>query len=468
MAPKNLLILSDSAAGTTGLGRIARELANRIHSDLSDVFRVGVAGVGGNYSSKLPYPNYPIQNLQSMVPMDLPRIWQDFAGDEPGITLTIWNLAWVSWLACPERLPVWHPLREFLLPTPAKPESLSEAQWAKFTPQMQRVIGKSKPAPFKKWLYCPVDGDLPDGTMGKDAEPVLKGFDRVLAYTKYGAGVIARTLRTPEIKGRLWESNVPSLPHGLDSSVFYPRDKAEARRTLIHRLSEGKTELPINNDVTLLGCVATNSFRKDWGLAFETAAELLKKGLNVFLWGHSNGLGTDGNPQLYWNLLGLANQFGLGQRVILTTHNIADEDMAWCYSACDCTLGIGSEGWGYPLAESLACGVPVVHMSYAGGTDYVPEEYQVDAPAYRLESKWMIRRPSFVASEWADRVIFCLTPEGKALAKLPDYIRWENAWPEWKQWLVAGVNRGMEAPETNEGAPADLAASNNRDSAGGD
>ena len=284
MAPENLLILSDSAAGHTGLGRIGRELANNIYRDLSDVFRVGVCGVGGNYSSRLPYPNYPIQNLQNMIPVDLPRIWQDFAGDEGGTVLAIWNLSWLGWLACPERLPVWHPLREFLLPTAEKPESLSDAQWSKLNPQMQRIIGKSKPAPFKKWLYCPVDGDLPDGTLGKEAEPVLRGFDRVLAYTKYGAEVINKTIGTqywPPRDGATTETlaekrTIPNLPHGLDSTVFYPRDKAEARRTLIHRLSEGKTQLPIEDNVVLLGCVATNSFRKDWGLAFETAAELLK------------------------------------------------------------------------------------------------------------------------------------------------------------------------------------------------
>ena len=84
MAPENLLILSDSASGITGLGRIGRDLALNIHRDLSDVFRVGVCGVGGNYSSRLPFPNYPIQNLQNMVPVDLPRIWQDFAGDDGG------------------------------------------------------------------------------------------------------------------------------------------------------------------------------------------------------------------------------------------------------------------------------------------------------------------------------------------------------------------------------------------------
>ena len=114
--------------------------------------------------------------------------------------------------------------------------------------------------------------------------------------------------------------------------------------------------------------------------------------------------------------------------------------MAWCYSACDATLGIGSEGMGYPLMESLGCGVPVVHMNYAGGTDFVPQEFLVEPAGYRLESKWMIRRPAFHASEWADKVIYCLTPEAKELAKIPESMKWTNVWEKWKAWLTEGIH----------------------------
>lgn len=450
-----LLILSDSVAGVTGLGRIARELADRIHADLSDVFKVGVAGVGGNYTSKLPYPNYPIQNLQNMVPLDLPNIFQDFAGDEKGILLTIWNHSWLNWLAQPERLPQWTSLRDFLGVGATKPETLSDEQWNKLSPQMQKILGRKTEGPFKKWLYCPVDGDLPDGTLGHESIPILSGFDRVLAYTPFGAKVIANTLKVPS-------ATIPNLPHGLDSSVFYPRDRKEARETFISRLSQGNSKMPIYEDVCLVGCIATNSFRKDWGLALETCLELLKRGKNVFLWGHTNGLGGDNDARLYWNLLTLAEQFGMGSRVCYTTHNIKDEDLAFCYSALDVSLGIGSgEGMGYPLMESLACGVPCVHGNYAGGADFVPKEFLVDFPAYRLESKWMIRRPAYKVSDWADAVERCLTPEMKALAKIPEDMIWGNLWPKWRTWLCEGigVKRVVEAQAVLPAQAADVVAS---------
>ena len=438
-----LMILTDNPSGTTGLGMIGSELALRIHNDMSDVFRVGYVSIGGNYSSRLPYPNYPIRNLQNMIPYDLNEIWTDFAGTEQGVLLALLNLSWCGWLAQPERLPIGHHMREFLGSGSKKPDSMSDDAWNKLTPQMQKILGKKEAGPFKKWLYCPVDGDLPDGTLGFEGAPILAGFDRVLSYTRYGSEVIEKT-------AKVWggkQVSIPNLPHGTDRSIFYPRDRTEARRTLIKRLSKGERDLALYDDIVLVGCVATNSFRKDWGCVFETCAELIARGKNVFLWAHTNMIGNDSNPQAYWNLIALAHQFGMGQRIILTTTQFSTEDIAWGLSACDLVLANGSgEGWGLVASQSLACEVPVIHGNYAGGTDFVPKEFLVDYTGYRLESKWMIRRPDFKATDWADKCEFALTPDGKALAKLPEYLDWNNCWDGWRSWLRAGVE--SSSPDT--------------------
>lgn len=443
-------ILTDSVSGVTGLGRIGRELCNHIHADLSDVFRVGVFGIGGNHTSKVPYPNYPIRNMQNLIPFDLPDLWRDFAGDEKGILFSILNIAWTGWLAQPERLPVGLALRDFLVVGADKPPQMSEQSWRKLSPQMQNIVGKRNEGPFKKWLYCPVDGDLPDGTLGHEAEPILRGFDRVLSYTRYGSRVIEKTLKVPE-------GSIHNLPHGLDSKVFYPRDRAEARKTFVPRLSNGKSDMEIRDGVILLGAVGTNTFRKDWGLALETCSELLRRGKNVFLWAHTNALGTDSNPQIYWNLLSLAEQFGMAQRVVLTTERLSDEDMAHCLSALDCGLHIGSgEGFGYFGPECLACGVPVVHGDYAGGAEFIPPYMLVDPLGYRLESKWMIRRPVFDPVDWADKVMDMLDwPETDERPSIQKELDWDNLWHRWKRWLLDGV----QAQKVVSSEAVDVAAS---------
>lgn len=426
-----LLIVSDNPAGHTGLGIITRELATRIHENLSDVFRVGTAGIGGNHSARLPFPNWPIQQLQNNIPVDLPAIWQDFAGDEKGIGLFVLNHSWLQWLAMPERLPVGHHLREFL-GVSGKPDTMTEEAWNRLTPQLQKILGNKGAGPFKKWLYCPVDGDLPDGTLGLESRAILAGMDRILGYTPFASKTIEKTLG-------LSAGTIPNLPHGCDTSVFFPRDRAEARRTFVNRLSEGKADFPLLDDTILIGAIATNSFRKDWGLCFEVCQELLNRGKNIFLWAHTNSLDVVGT-QTFWSLMALVHQFAMKDRVILTTHHISTEDMPWFYSACDVTIGIGSgEGFGYPIVESIACGTPVIHGDYAGGAEFVPKEFLVPMSGYRLEGKWMIRRPCFAASDWADKVEFALTPEGKSLAKLPEYIDWDNAWPAWSRWLTDGL-----------------------------
>ena len=415
-----MLMLSDAISSTTGLARIFRDIAVRAHAELPQ-YRIGTYGVGGpiSTSSKYPFPNYTIQHLDRMIPLDLPQVWEDFAGRvgdgrqedsldalpgtvRKGILFTCWNPSWVLWLSKPEILPEGHPIRTFL-----------------------------ESNPFEKWLYCPVDGNCSDGTLGFQGADALSGFDRVLAYTCYGADVIEKTMLH-------WggvDLEIPHLPHGLDTSVFYPRDRKLARQTMISRLTNGAKSGLIHDEQVLLSVVATNSFRKDWGLAFETCAQLIRRGHDVLLWGHTDGLQPRMGTSLYWDILALIRQYGMDKRVMITMDRISDEDMAWGLSACDAALGIGSEGWGYPLSEALGCGLPVVHMTYAGGADFTPEWLQVEPVGYRQEPGWCIHRPTFKPSDWADKVELALTPEGKAGATLPGYIDWNNAWPDWADWL---------------------------------
>lgn len=390
--PKPLLILGDAPSAPTGLGHIACDLAVRINENMKDTFRVATVGCGGTYSSHLHFPQYTVPVRPGYVIPELPQIWDDFAEGEKGYLLAIWNPGWLDWLADYETLPECD-LRNFL-----------------------------KDEPFEKWLYCPVDGDC-NGILPYSITKTLAGFDRVLPYTQYGADVIRRSTAT---------GCSDPLPHGIDDQIYYPRDKAAARREFLKHV--GKIDAPITEDIFLIGIVATNTPRKDWYLAFETCAELLGDGINVALWAHTDAV------KKYWDLIELADQFGMMGRLVVSTLNLQPQVMAWCYAACDVTLGIGSgEGWGFPIAESLAQGIPVVHGDYAGGAELLPMHMKVKPIGFRGEGVYGIRRPVYNASDWANAVMAVTRIRTGGRSLLPDYINWTTAWPKWQEWLQAGV-----------------------------
>jgi glycosyltransferase involved in cell wall biosynthesis len=467
-----LLFLADAITSSTGLSRVCRDLATRVHSSMQDTFRVGTLGVGGpiSTSSRFPFPNYSIIRLQQMVPTDLPLVWEDFAGrygDElqedseqdlqerrgqirKGAMTVIWNLSWLQWLAQPYLLPLDHPVRNFLL---RRPPSVSQDHWAaisnpsspSFSPQLLTRLADS---PFERWLYCPVDGHLPDGTLGHQLAPILQGFTRLLAYTRYGADVIERTLEKWGGQSAVSTiGSIPNLPHGLDRSVFHPRPRAEARQTFFSRASNGGSALPLLDDQVLACCINTNSSRKDYGLAFATCAELLRRGMNIFLWCHTDALTPHpSSPAVYWNLPALAKQFGLQQRICVTTERLTDDALAWAMSAADIGLHIGAgEGFGYFGPQAIACGIPVVHGNYAGGAEVIPSISLVPPSDYYLEATFMIQRPIFRACDWADKVEELLKPENRVAAlTLPQELEWDGEngiWGRWAEWLRKGVTQ---------------------------
>jgi len=396
-----LLIVSDSITAPTGLARIARELAVRIHANLSETFEVATCGQGGTYSRQFGFTQYPVMVAPNWTIPQLPYVWRDFAGDRKGVILFIWNQSWLPWMANPDSLPDGD-LKSFL-----------------------------NSGQFETWLYCPIDAEGPMGKLPASQAEILTKFNRVLAYTKFGADVIDRTCG--------WEQGCTEyLPHGTDDATFHPRSRKEARACFLEKVVQ-KGQGLISDDVLLLGICATNTPRKNWHLGFEVCAELLRKGKNVGLLAHTDAF----QKSQSWDLLTLADSFGMKQRTIFTNSHLDDDQMTCWYAACYCTLGIGDgEGFGYPLSESLAMGIPVIHGNYAGGADFVPKKFLVDPVAYRGEGYYCNRRPVFNPKDWADRVQQACVPgygtTGKSLLN-PKYL-WKNCWPAWAEWLERGVH----------------------------
>jgi glycosyltransferase involved in cell wall biosynthesis len=415
MTPIPLMLFSDAVSAPSGLARISRELLTRIQQNMPDVFRVCSIGYGGSSSTKIPWHQYSWQYSDDWVIHDLPEIWHDFAGEQKGIFLTIQDAGRMFWLA--------------------RPETCSDGV-------VQRFLRRK---PFQKWGYFPIDATGPRDRLSGTLRGCLLGYDRVLAYTKWAESVLLRTLGMSAAD----DLQLHSIPHGIDTSIFYPRGRKW--RQMFGTLTVGK-KASIADDETLIGIVATNQFRKDFGLGFEVVSALSKT-RKVRLWIHTDSFDR------HWAIPYLFSDFELtGDEHILSAGCLDDETMAKLYSSCDLTLGIGNgEGWGLPLGESLACGTPVIHGNYGGGACFVPKTMLVEPVASRLEGVYSCRRMVYRAEDWVKVALEAL-PLKSDESLLPEWCDWQGPtlWNEWKKWLLRGVRDVESGPSPVEAGSSRL------------
>lgn len=387
MKPTPILFLGDSPDLHTGLGRIGRDLAV-LTSSLPE-FRVGYLGRGGIGSRKLPIAQYPYCECGQWGQGTIDRVWDDFAGDEWGIIMSVWDASRLLWLVHPDGMP-------------------------------KRIIEFLQSGRFARWGYFAVDASGVGGHMTESARKTIAGYDRPLAYGMWGAQVISNSI------GR----EVDWLPHGMNLDRWVRRDREAARMAMGFKPKE-----------LWIGMVGTNQARKDWGLAFSTISELRHKHKNLKFWVH-----TDVMARSYaWNFDALVHDFGLQDHVKITlSGNFTDTQLSYAYTACDITmLASLGEGFGYPIVESLACGTPVVHGTYGGGAELIPSQnWLVEPQAWRLESIHNCVRPVYNPQDWAAAVERVLEekPDPEFCRQAVSHLDWGILWPAcWEKWLKAGL-----------------------------
>jgi|WetSurMetagenome_2_1015567.scaffolds.fasta_scaffold01696_9 glycosyltransferase involved in cell wall biosynthesis len=386
------LILSDDAASTSGLARVARDVASLVTS--MPQFRVGYLGRGGVGHREFPWMQYgyPAETGQWGEEY-LSQVWRDFAGSEPGIVWSNWDLSRMLWFGQPDNLPQ----------------------------HLAQFLGSGRQ--FEKWGYIPIDG------IGPDAEKLPYGvamaglgYDRIAAASDWGRSVLRRTCPAAD-----W------LPHGVwmsgPNAKFWPRSNARAS---IYQNAEDKI---------IVGCVMANQARKCWPVAFEAAALLKREyGNRLHFWCHTDV------PIHYWNLYALAMDYEMTQQTEITT-SLNDDMLALRYSACDCTvLPSEGEGFGFPIAESMACGVACVVTDYAGGAELVEEDCRAKVVALRIDTCHNVARAVLSAKEFAEKVATeverRLLDSEERVAQLREQVRhldWTNLAIPWKRWLLEGL-----------------------------
>lgn len=393
MTPVPILFYGDSPDLQTGLGRIGRDLAV-LCASLPE-FRVGYLGRGGVGSRQLPFIQYNFPEVDQWGEGHIERAWADFAGTTTGIIFSIWDASRLGWFATPYR------------------EALP--------PSLYKFLTSGN---FQRWGYFPVDSAGVGGRLTGASREVITGYDRVLGYGAWGAEVISRTI------GR----EVDWIPHGMNLGIWTPRDRTASRMAM-----------GLSQDATVIGCVMTNQIRKDWGLACAIAAELK----DCVFWFHIDELVRD----FRWDLRALIADFGIGDRVKVTqSGSFSDEELSYWYSGCDLTMlpSLG-EGFGLPIVESLACGVPCIHGKYGGGVELVPQEdWLVEPSDWRVEGLQNCVRPVYRPEDWVD-VIRLVTQdrspspmantEAITCRESVGHLGWDKLWPScWSKWLKDGID----------------------------
>lgn len=178
--------------------------------------------------------------------------------------------------------------------------------------------------------YLPIDGyGIPEEWKQ------LTQLVTVVPYTQFGADALGL---------EYW------VHHGVDDA-YHPLSAGERR--------QARRDFNIDDDAFVIGRVDTNSGRKDWGStwkAITTAFDLgLKENKTVALF-HTKLK----EPQSGVDLNALISR-GRGKFMVTNETGWPVEQLVRLINCFDVTLSTSrGEGWGLNLAQSLACGVPVV------------------------------------------------------------------------------------------------------------
>ncbi len=189
----------------------------------------------------------------------------------------------------------------------------------------------------------------------------VRDTDIPIAFSKFGRRILLE-------HGVDWGAYIP---HGCDVKTYKPvksyEDKKATRR---------KFGLP--EDAFVVGMVAHNQIRKNldrWLVAFKQFSEKNSDVIAV--------LHTQQKDKLGWDLNILLDELGLVGRVFFTNLNaklsadlwVTEKDMARLYNTFDVHMLLtGGEGFGLPIIESMACGVPNVATAWTTPIEFFADE----------------------------------------------------------------------------------------------
>lgn len=199
-------------------------------------------------------------------------------------------------------------------------------------------------AKFKglKVAYIPIDAE----NINADFVEPLAVFDHIIGYTQFGIDQM-------KLSGLPDTVQTHVIPHGVDTKLYRPLNRAEARKK--------------------------NGFPLDWFIVNTTGRNQIRKRIDLDLFYFSEWVKKTNKPDTVkihyhgalqdegWNIDQLIDAFGIRNRFIITAPNITPAHglpidlMPWVYAPADvgltCTMG---GGWELTVHERMAMKIPMI------------------------------------------------------------------------------------------------------------
>lgn len=167
----------------------------------------------------------------------------------------------------------------------------------------------------------------------------------------------------------------PVIWHGVDTTVFRPRDKKEAKRAL-----------GFNPDHFLVLRVDKNSFRKDYPNTWRALRPLLRRFSDIDVHFHCLPVASDGYDlrAFMWNDEDIRERVSFSPD--LTGYSGWSLDsLATLYAAADVFVSTSwGEGFGLTILEAMASGTPVIAQDCSAVTEVVGFGGTLIPPAGRI------------------------------------------------------------------------------------
>lgn len=278
-------------------------------------------------------------------------------------------------------------------------------------------------SPAKSIFYYPSDGR---GGMPLGCDNVLRKFDYPIAMSKF-----AQT----QVKEK-YGLDTGYIPHGINTNIHKPLNQEERDRLRKEWKLEGKF---------VFGSVFRNQGRKMSDRLLQGFALAANYMPNAILLLHCDPY----DPAAYFNMFHMINELKLNNRVIFTgTRYYKGFDykrMNEVYNLMDVfILSTSGEGFGIPLIDAMASGIPVLGTDYTTTDEIVIQNKAGEGIGISAEimGSWQVNRGITDIKDTAAQMIKFYNDEnlrkeyGKNGRKAAvDIYSWDKIIPQWNNLI---------------------------------